>query len=120
SVSLRKLGEEINELQRKEQEWRYGQEGFKIREVRLPGDVAFRMYDTFGLQRDVIEEQVRLGGLSGVEWDVFDKAMGEQRERGRVSWKGGHKDVANPAYAKLAETYRTQPDFYFATTAKDC
>ena len=23
-------------------------------------------------------------------------------------------------YAKLAETYRTEPDFYFATTAKDC
>ena len=46
--------------------------------------------------------------------------MQEQRTRARASWKGGHKDVANPAYTKLAETYRTQPDFYFATTAKDC
>ena len=46
--------------------------------------------------------------------------MEEQRTRARASWKGGHKDVANPVYAKLAETYRTEPDFYFATTAKDC
>ncbi len=46
--------------------------------------------------------------------------MEEQRTRARASWKGGHKDVANPVYAKLAETYRTEPDFYFATAAKDC
>jgi alanyl-tRNA synthetase len=120
SVGLRKLDEEINELQRMEQEWRRGQEGFRIRKVDLPADIAFRMYDTFGLQRDVIEERVRLGGLSGVEWQGFDKAMQEQRERGRASWKGGHKAAANPVYGKLAETYRTEPDFYFGTSAKDC
>ena len=45
--------------------------------------------------------------------------MEEQRTRARASWKGGHKDVANPVYAKLAETYRTEPDFYFGTTAKN-
>jgi alanyl-tRNA synthetase len=45
--------------------------------------------------------------------------MEEQRTRARASWKGGHKDVANPAYAKLAETHRTRPDFYFATSGKD-
>jgi alanyl-tRNA synthetase len=119
SVSLRKLDEEINELQRKEQEWRKAQNGIRIREVKLPADIAFKMYDTFGLQRDVIEEKVRLGGLSGVEWEGFEKAMQEQRERGRASWKGGHKEVANPAYTKIAETQRTQPDFYFGTCGKD-
>jgi alanyl-tRNA synthetase len=46
--------------------------------------------------------------------------MDEQRTRARASWKGGHKEVANPVYAKLAETYRTEPDFYFGTTARDC
>jgi alanyl-tRNA synthetase len=46
--------------------------------------------------------------------------MEEQRTRARASWKGGHKEVANPIYAKLAETYRTEPDFYFAATARDC
>ena len=44
--------------------------------------------------------------------------MEEQRTRARASWKGGHKDVANPAYAKLAETFRTEPDFYFGDDAR--
>ena len=46
--------------------------------------------------------------------------MEEQRTRAKASWKGAHKDVANPAYAKLAETYKTEPDFYFGTDTRDC
>jgi len=46
--------------------------------------------------------------------------MEEQRARARGSWKGGAKEAANPAYAKLAETFRTEPDFYFETSTKDC
>src|SRR5260370_11748852 len=46
--------------------------------------------------------------------------MQEQRTRARASWKGGAgKEAANPAYAKLAEKFKTEPDFYFGTTAKD-
>jgi alanyl-tRNA synthetase len=46
--------------------------------------------------------------------------MQEQRTRARASWKGGGgKEAANPAFAKLAETFKTEPDFYFGTTAKD-
>ncbi len=45
--------------------------------------------------------------------------MTEQRTRARASWKGAHKDVANPAFAKLAETFKTEPDFYYGSTVKD-
>jgi len=83
------------------------------------GEKAFRLYDTYGLPRDFIEDITRDVGVS-VDWAGFDRAMEEQKTRARASWKGGHKVVANPAYAKLAETYRTEPDFYFGTTAKDC
>ncbi len=44
----------------------------------------------------------------------FDDAMQEQRARARASWKGGTKEAANPAYAKIAETFKTEPDFYFS------
>jgi alanyl-tRNA synthetase len=84
----------------------------------LPGDVAFRLYDTFGVPRDIIEEAGRVRGAS-VDWSGFDEAMREQRERGRASWKGAHKESANPAYAKIAETFKTEKDFYQATTEKD-
>jgi alanyl-tRNA synthetase len=93
--------------------------GLIIRQVTLPGEQAFRLYDTFGLGRDVIEEAARLEGI-GVDWSGFESAMDLQRQRGRASWKGGAgKEAASPAYAKIAETFKTEPDFYFATTAKD-
>ena len=74
----------------------------------------FSLYDTYGLPRDFIEDAVRDAGLQ-VEWTAFDRAMEEQRTRARASWKGAHKDIANPVYGKLAETFRTEPDFYYET-----
>jgi alanyl-tRNA synthetase len=84
----------------------------------LTGMAAFKLYDTFGLPRDLIQDYCRDLKIAFDETG-FEQAMGEQRTRARASWKGIHKEAANPAYAKLAETYRTEPDFYSGTTAKD-
>jgi alanyl-tRNA synthetase len=84
-----------------------------------PGENAFKLYDTYGLPRDFIEDVTRDSGLK-VDWSGFDRAMAEQRERAKASWKGAPKEVASPAYAKLAQTFRTEPDFYFGTSACDC
>ncbi len=83
-----------------------------------PGEKAFRLYDTFGLPPDFITDVLRDQGI-GFDQAGFDRAMQEQRERARASWKGAHKEAASPAYAKLAETFRTEPDFYFGTGARD-
>lgn len=83
------------------------------------GKSAFRLYDTYGLPRDFIEDASRDVGLH-VDWPAFDRAMEEQRTRARTSWKGGSKEAANPAYAKLAETFKTELDFYHETSTKDC
>ncbi len=87
--------------------------------LRIRGDAAFRLYDTYGLPLDFM---IDLAHDAGIEFDQegFDRAMQEQRTRARASWKGGAKEAANPAYAKLAETFKTEPDFYFGTCAKDC
>src|ERR1700678_395171 len=82
-----------------------------------PGANAFRLYDTFGLPRDFIEDVLRDKNLQ-LDWAGFDRAKEEQQARGRAAWKGVHKDSANPVYAKLAQTYKTDPDFYFGTNAK--
>ncbi|HXP23545.1 MAG TPA: alanine--tRNA ligase, partial [Candidatus Sulfotelmatobacter sp.] len=84
-----------------------------------PGENAFRLYDTYGLPMDFIVDAAR---DLGVQFDEagFEKAMQEQRTRARASWKGGSKESANPAYAKLADTFRTEPDFYFSTSTRDC
>jgi alanyl-tRNA synthetase len=87
--------------------------------VVLPGDVAFKLYDTFGLPLDFIRDTCHDEGIS-FDQEGFDRAMQEQKTRARASWKGGAKEAANPAYAKLAETFKTEPCFYHGTNAKDC
>ncbi|HYT22122.1 MAG TPA: alanine--tRNA ligase [Candidatus Polarisedimenticolia bacterium] len=86
--------------------------------LTYPGDKAFKLYDTFGVPLDFIIDACR---DEGIEFDLngFDKAMNEQKKRARASWKGGAKEAANPAYAKIADRFKTGPDFYFGTTAKD-
>jgi alanyl-tRNA synthetase len=86
---------------------------------QLAGEEAFRLYDTFGLPTDFMIDAARDLGVNFDEAG-FEKAMLEQRTRARASWKGGSgKEAANPAFAKLAETFKTEPDFYHATCAKD-
>jgi alanyl-tRNA synthetase len=93
----------------------------RIRSVKtdLFGQDLFRLYDTYGVPRDFIEDMVRDAGIA-IDWAGFDRAMEEQRTRAKASWKGAAKDVANPAYAKLAQTFKTEPDFYFGTSVRDC
>src|SRR6202044_1661012 len=87
--------------------------------IQYPGANAFRLYDTFGLPLDFIEDVLRDNGLA-MDPAEFDRAMEEQRTRAKASWKGVHKDAANPVYSKLSQTYKTEPDFYFGTDTRDC
>ena len=119
TTSLAKLREEVAQLVKALPPQSTEARGMPIHKVTLPGDAAFKLYDTFGLRRDVIEEASRLQGVD-VDWRGFDLAMREQRERGRASWKGAAKEAANPAYAKIADQFPTEPDFYLSTSAKDC
>ncbi len=109
-IGLGKLEEELAPLlaQKKSQ----GRASF-------PGDKAFRLYDTFGLPVDFISDVLRDQGIA-FDPAEFDRAMEEQRTRARASWKGAHKEIASPAFSKLAQTFRTEPDFYFQTVAPDC
>src|SRR5215469_1193537 len=93
--------------------------------IRLPGQrtvvsgpEAFKLYDTYGLPRDFIEDVVRDAGLR-VDWAGFDRAMEEQRARAKAAWKGAQKEVAKPVYTKLRELFKTEPDFYFGTKTHD-
>jgi alanyl-tRNA synthetase len=82
------------------------------------GQKAFKLYDTYGLPRDFIRDAARDAGVE-VDWESFENAMSDQRERGRASWKGAHKDAANPVYSKLAQSYKTEQEFYFGTKTRD-
>src|SRR5258705_1114914 len=67
---------------------------------QLDGAAAFKLYDTFGMPLDFIQDAAR---DQGIEFDQagFDAAMDEQRQRARASWKGAAKQTANPEYQRL-------------------
>jgi len=53
----------------------------------LPGDVAFRLYDTYGFPLDLTQDALREQGRA-VDLAGFEQAMGEQRTRARAAWAG--------------------------------
>ena len=54
----------------------------------VPGDAAFRLYDTFGLPRDFIEDMIDERKLT-LDRDGFERAMQAQREKARTGSKFG-------------------------------
>jgi len=82
----------------------------------LSGGSAFRLYDTFGLPRDFIDDVCR---DRGVKFDGagFDRAMAEQKSRARASWKGAAKQTANPTYQQLP---KSEFEGYRQTRSENC
>jgi alanyl-tRNA synthetase len=70
---------------------------------RLPGEDAFKLYDTFGMPLDFMQDAARDQGIA-FDQEGFDRAMAEQRDRARASWKGAAKQTANPAYQQLPKS----------------
>jgi alanyl-tRNA synthetase len=69
----------------------------------LDGADAFKLYDTFGMPLDFIQDAARDQGIA-FDQAGFDHAMDEQKTRARASWKGAAKQTANPAYQQLPKS----------------
>jgi alanyl-tRNA synthetase len=64
------------------------------------GDKAFKLYDTFGMPLDFMQDAARDQGII-FDQTGFDAALEEQRQRAKASWKSAAKQTANPEYQKL-------------------
>ncbi len=71
--------------------------------TQIPGEEAFRLYDTFGLPREMTVEIAGDYGLT-VDQDGFDAAMARQRERSRAAVVGLAVHGASSVAAKLEPT----------------
>jgi alanyl-tRNA synthetase len=69
----------------------------------IPGATAFKLYDTFGLALDEMEDMARERGLT-VDHDGYQTEMERQRTRARASWRGADKAQINPIYQTLPRT----------------
>ena len=83
---------------------------------RLAGEDAFKLYDTFGMPLDFMQDAARDQGIA-FDKAGFDRAMEEQRQRAKASWKGAAKQTANPAYQSLP---KSEFEGYRQTRSEGC
>ncbi|WP_336945432.1 alanine--tRNA ligase [Asaia sp. HN010] len=70
----------------------------------LPGDVAFKLYDTFGFPLDLTQDALRENGRT-VDVAGFEAAMAEQRARARAAWVGSGDAAAETIWFDARERF---------------
>ncbi len=68
----------------------------------LPGDIAFRLYDTYGFPIDLTEDVLRAKGQT-VDIVGFEAAMQQQRDEARKSWVGSGDNVEETIWFDIKE-----------------
>ena len=81
----------------------------------LPGETAFKLYDTFGFPYDLTEDALRSRGL-GVDRAGFDSAMAEQKAAARAAWKGSGEKASDDVWFDIAETTGSTEFIGYAST----
>ena len=84
---LKLLDEEVEQL-----------EGAKT----LPGEVAFKLYDTYGFPLDLTEDALRAQGF-GVDTDGFNAAMAQQKAKARAAWSGSGEAATDKVWFDIQE-----------------
>lgn len=67
----------------------------------IPGELAFKLYDTYGLSLDIVQDVARDEGLT-IDMESYEKSMSTQRNQSRESWKGSGEEKIPEVYKKLA------------------
>lgn len=70
----------------------------------LPGETAFKLYDTYGFPLDLTQDALREQGR-GVEVAGFDAAMAEQKAKARAAWAGSGETKDAAIWFDLAERH---------------
>ncbi len=68
----------------------------------LPGETAFKLYDTYGFPLDLTEDALRARGVS-VDSAGFDAAMDRQKAEARKAWKGSGEAATEAIWFEIKE-----------------
>jgi alanyl-tRNA synthetase len=83
----------------------------------LSGEVAFRLYDTYGFPLDLTQDALRSEGRS-VDVASFETAMTEQRRRARAAWSGSGEAATESLWFDLKEKLGSGTEFQGYTTER--
>ena len=68
------------------------------------GEVAFKLYDTFGFPLDLTQDMLREKGIA-LDINGFNAKMEEQRAKSKANWKGSGDVVAKGEFKELKEKF---------------
>ena len=68
----------------------------------FPGDVAFKLYDTFGFPLDLTQDALRARDIS-VDQTAFTAAMDQQKQKARAAWKGSGDAATETIWFEVRE-----------------
>lgn len=71
------------------------------RQKVLPGEIAFRLYDTYGFPKDLTDIIAAENNFS-VDDKSFTALMNKQRERGRSAWKGSGEESVEQIWKSIS------------------
>ena len=71
---------------------------------RLAGDVAFKLYDTYGFPLDLTQDALKAKGI-GVDTDGFDAAMQKQRAEARKAWAGSGEAATDTQWFAIRDEF---------------
>ena len=72
----------------------------------LPGEAAFKLYDTYGFPLDLTQDALRERGLT-VDTSGFDTAMAAQKAKARAAWSGSGEAADATVWFDVAEASGT-------------
>ena len=81
----------------------------------LPGETAFKLYDTYGFPLDLTQDAVRARGIS-VDLEGFETAMNRQREMAREAWTGSGQATAAAEWFGLRDRFGATAFVGYETT----
>ena len=84
----------------------------------LAGDVAFRLYDTYGFPLDLTQDALREQGRA-VDVEGFNTAMTEQRKRARAAWAGSGEAATEHVWFEIREKIGASEFLGYSTEAAE-
>jgi len=74
----------------------------KVKNNSLPGEVAFKLYDTYGFPLDLTQDILKNKKIN-VDIAGFDKAMNDRKEKTKLAWKGSGDQAVEKIWFNLKD-----------------
>ncbi len=76
----------------------------KTTDNEFDGEIAFKLYDTYGFPLDLTEDMLREHGIK-LDKQKFDTCMQEQKIKAKASWRGSGDEMKSGDFATIVKKY---------------